>query len=158
MAGIGGKQPSPSTRRRVRGQGRIHHDLCEQVIVGVHVGLLGEGFIRRLLICTLHQPDGCPVRKQPARIGFGSVEIGLEHQTCALITLLTHLAKQVDGLVSVGGVFHIDADEVIVLLRTRQDALQVLRAHAFIKPQPDLRQLDRNIGAYAGGLDLVQRA
>ena len=129
---------SLADRRSSCSQRRIHDDLCQQVVVCVHIGLLWESLVPRLLVGTLDQPDGCSCLQQLARIRFSPIKIRLERYARIVIAFLLHLAVQVDRLICVGRIFHVDTYEIAVVSGACQDALHVLSTHVFVQAKPDL--------------------
>ena len=154
MAGIGGKHPSRAVPDGLAGgPGRVHHQLGEQVEVGIDVGLTWKRLGRWLLVGALDQPDRCLVSEEFAGIRLGPVQVGLQRDSDVLVALFSHLLAQANRLIRVGRVLHVDTDEVAELLRLRQDAFQILAADAFIQCESDLGQLDRYVRAKSGLLD-----
>ena len=61
---------------------RVHvgdHALHQLDVVGVNVGLAGEGVLRALLVGALAEADADALAEQALRVGGGAVEVGLEN-------------------------------------------------------------------------------
>ena len=63
---------------------------------------------------------------------------------------------EIDGLVGIRRILHIDAHKVLVLLGFGQDALQVFSTQAFVQCKTDLCQLNGNIRPNITTTQLVQ--
>ena len=82
-------------------------------VVGVDVGLGGEGEVGGLLVGALAEADADALFKQAIGVGFGAKHVGLEDRAdgagVARVEAFCHSERRF----SVLGTFHVDADEVV---------------------------------------------
>ena len=123
--------------------------LHELDVRGVHVALLRVGDLRGLEVRALHDAQVGGERQQPVEVVGSAVEVRLQDRADVLVArspqALVDPERRVDEL----GLLHVDAHEEIATRGVRDEALDVRMRGLLVEGEPEVRQLQREVGAEA---------
>ena len=89
------------------------HAFGELEVVGVDVGLAGEGDVVGFLVSTFAEADADSLPEQAFGVGFGAEHVGLEDGADGTGEASEEALGDGEGGFGVLGAFHVDADEVL---------------------------------------------
>ena len=141
---------------------RTGDDALHQLdVVGVDVGLGGEGDLGGFLVGAFAEADADALGEEAFYIIFGAKEVGLEDGADGAGVLLVEALGELEGGLGVLGAFHVDADEAAdvggVGDHVGDDAFGEGGAFGGAADvHADLGELDGDVGAEAAGLDGVE--
>jgi len=136
--------------------GCLQHHRRQAIIVGIHIGLFGIGELRRLLVCTLAEPNRRLTRQQHLQILLAAVKIGLDHEADVRKSLLSQRVLDLQRAIHGGGILHVDSHESAELSGPAGDAAHISQAEIVIHRQSQLRELQRAIGGNPGLIESLQ--
>ncbi len=143
----------------VAGDGRVgsfgEKELHELEVVGVDVGLAGEGEVRWFAVSALTEADRNGERGESTDIGFAAEEIGLNDGPDAARVRGLEIFDEPEGTVSEGSGLHVDLDAAVHFARAVEQAGDVGAAGGLGKGEAELGELDRDGSGEIGALDGV---
>jgi hypothetical protein len=126
-------------------------------VVRVHVLLLREGQLGRLHVGALHQAHSGAHPDEVVEIAGGPAQVGL-HADPDVRVALPDLPVEAESDLGVGRGLHVDPDPGPQGGGAPGEGGHVLLALVAVEIEPELRQLDRDLGVEAGRLDAIERA
>ena len=127
-----------------RGRRRVEVSTHQRGVIGVHVSFGGKGDFRRFEIRALDQANGRAFGGERLHVGFGAVEVRLNHRAEVVETGIAQRPVNAQRRIDVGAALHVDGHGDVMLLRVAEDRADVVHAERLVDVQAEVGQLERD--------------